>query len=475
MLAGIVCGDGSRRALDYALRRLAPAHFTDPVAAKLFELAEVFLDGVGGVLTRPVLTDMLHDKPPGTALLYQEYFDSLIAAYPADLPAWKHSVNQLRVLAEERQTGEALSQSMTILTTGAMEGKRTLKGAADARSWAISRFAEIERELRMADAPEGDMRTESADMVNEYERRRTERSAGRQPGVSTGIPPLDMVLGGGYQPGELVLIAGFTSAGKTSLAVQTAWHACVEQGKNVVIFTTETLRPQVRIKVLARHSLHPKFGRSQGLNSRDIRAGTLTPEDDAVLRSVIEDFGSGQYGRMHIAQVPRGATISTLEGRLARITRLWHADLVIIDYLQLLKSDAPRRELREGLVGIVQDAKQLAATYRDGQGVPVISPWQMNREGWKKAQEKGFYELSDLAETNEAGATADVVLSALEPKEDNSAGRHVLVKLGVPKNRDGERRAGSDQAIPLIADYACSRFEAEVTERAAVESLLGSV
>lgn len=442
--------------LAQAQRHLAPSHFTDSVQAALFAMCERYADQTRGVLPRAALADILRDKAPGTVLKYEEYYDLLTAASPSDDEfAW--SVRQLRELAAERMTGEKLARAYKILTQGDTEGegrgRRELRGHADARAYLLAGLADIERELAAESAPEGDMRAEAADIKADYVRRLQQRSAGTS--VSTGIPALDLMLGGGTQRGELGFVAAYTSAGKSKLCAQFAHHAVTAQGKNVVIFTSETLRSQVRFSILARHSREEKFGISGGINTRDMKSGTLP--DPKAFRRVLHDFtDTAGHGRCYIAQVPRGATVATLEARLARLGRDWTADLVIVDYLALLRSELRSRDLRESLVDIIKEAKQVAATYADGLGVPLWSPWQVRRDARDEASKRGYYTLNDLSETAEASNTADVVISLLEPDTDDSRGRSVPLKLGVLKNRDGER---GGEPIQLTADYATAYFD----------------
>src|SRR6516164_3655874 len=84
-----------------------------------------------------------------------------------------------------------------------------------------------------------------------------------------------------------------TAAGKTSLAVDWIWRACVQQGKNVVVFTSETNRLQVRTKIIARHSRHLYAGDSrlpEGLNTKDLRGGNLPDDKTEFLRYTVNHF-----------------------------------------------------------------------------------------------------------------------------------------------------------------------------------------
>lgn len=437
--------------LSAAQRYLQPSHFTDTVQAALFQMLERYADQAGGVLPRAALADIFRAAAPGTLLKYEEYYDLLTAARPGD-DEFRWSVDQLRELAAERMTGQALADSYEILTKGRLDGKKELRGHADARGYLLAQLAVIERELADGSAPEGDMRAEGREIKDDYVRREAQRAAGAF--VSTGIGRLDFMLGGGTQRGELGIIAGYTSAGKSKWCASFAHDAVVRQGKNVVIFTSETLRSQVRFSILARHSREPQFGLESGINTRDMKSGTL--RDKSAFARVLHDFaGSESYGRCYIAQVPHGATIGMLEARLARLARDWTADLVIIDYLALLHAETRHRELRESLVEIIKAAGEMAITYQDGLGVPVWSPWQVRREARDVASKRGYYTLNDLSETAEASNRAHIILGLLEPDTDDSRGRNVSVKLGMPKNRDGER---GGEPIELRVDYATAYF-----------------
>jgi archaellum biogenesis ATPase FlaH len=457
---GTILGHQDREALDYALRWLQPEHFTDTVQANIWVMCERYLDQAGHVLTRQALEDILRSQPPGTSLMYLEMFDALVT-WKADLSAagvaaFQWSVQQLRELAAERMTGEALTRSMEILRRGWSEGRQSWSGHDDARRWLVTRFSEIERQLRYAEVPEGDMRTETASMLSAYGRRKAMAARGETWNVATGIPELDKLLGGGLERGELDFIAAYTSVGKTSMCVHLAWNAAVMQGLNVVYFTSETLREQIRVKVLARHSRLEKFGLKHGLNSKDIKAGQLPPEGERVLAAVVDDF-SHIAGRLFIAQIPKGATASVVDASLERITRDWEADLVILDSINLLHPEQSRRAGWEEHSATIKACKELAATYHEGRGVPLISPWQISEQGQRAARERGYYLVGDLAESPEAKTSADVALSLMSPA-DFGGGRNVVLEMSVLKNRDGESKLGSSSPIKLRTDYATSYF-----------------
>lgn len=409
----------------------------------------------GAVLPEKYLDDQLRDRAdPGQVLLYLETYQ-LYAETTVDDGEFAWSVQQLRELAADKATGEAISEAMEILRSGKAVGQETLKGHGDARQYVLEAFQNIDRELTMQDAPEGDMREEGADMLADYAERKRQMSQGTSGGIMFGIEELDRKVGG-MQNGELVLAAGYSSDGKTTLCVQAAWSAAVEQGKNVVFLTTETLRPQVRRKLIARHSKHPMFEIPEGLNTRDLKAGTLSETEEAKLQEIVRDLTKNPaYGTLYIAQVPRSASIASIEQRLNRIQRGFEIDLVVMDYLALLHSDRRRQTTREELAGIMKEAKLLAVNFNDGSGVPFLSPWQVSRAARESAESLGMYTSASLSETAEATNSADVIVSLLAPTDNTD--RRADITMQVLKNRDGETANG----IIVEVDYATSWFRSK--------------
>lgn len=460
VLSAVLYGGGSLRALDYARTRLAPEHFTDTVQRALFLILQNYADQARGILPRKTLDDVLRDQAPGRVLQFQEYYDLLAATEP-ELHEFTHSVAELRNLAAERATGEALAQGMEILRSGVHsdDGRDFLKGHADARVHVMASFAAAESLHGTAESPEGDARTEAAEVLARYARAKELRSRKQSPGIAFGIPELDRKIPAGAMPGSLSIVLGWTSAGKTSYCVSWAHHVSVMQGRDVVYFTTETLRPQVVAKLLARHSRLPQFGLPQGLNSSAIQAATLSDAEEQAFQAVLGDFsGNTGYGRCWVVQCPRAATVGTFESRLAAIGRNFTPGLVVMDYAQLLAPERSRYDSKnhENLAGVVKDLKQVAATFADGSGVPVVTPWQVSREGYRSKKTTGAYDLLDVAETKEAADTADLVIALIDPATDDTRGRAVPITASVIKNRDGERNFSAD----LTADFATSYFGA---------------
>jgi replicative DNA helicase len=443
-----------RDLLDAALLRLQPEHFPDQTLSAIFRMLDQYHTVTGAVLTPTAVDDLLrrYGADAGRVALYRETMDFL-AGQSVEDATFRWSVDQLRELAADRETNKALTEGMQILLRGAEDHRgNEIRGHTDARAHVLSRFADIDRGLNMQDAPEGDMRVEADDMLADYTAREAARTGARGMGIRFGIPPLDAKLSG-LQPGEMCLIVGWTGDGKTSLCVQLAWHACVVQSRNVVILTTETIRQQVRRRLIARHSCLEHFQINGGLNSRDLRNGTLSAPLRTKLGEVLTDFTANPgYGHCYIVQVPRAATVSYCESKLARLRQNFPVDLVIMDYLALLRPDRKRNSYREELNDCLKEAKQLATTFADGTGVPFVSPWQVNRASREQANTPTGYTAASLSESSEAANSSDIIVGLLAPMDNEE--RVAPVRMQILKNRDGERAS----TIPLKVDYATSRF-----------------
>ena len=447
---------GRRDLLEKASRQLTPEHFPERVQSRLFAMMLRYSDYTSGaVLPAKYLDDQIRDKvDPAQVALFTESYE-MYAEMEVEDGEFAWSVQQLRELAAEKATGEALTETMEILRQGKLVGQETLRGHEDARGFLLEALQGIDRDLTLQDAPEGDMRTEGSEMLADYAERRAQHERGTSGGILFGIEELDRKVGG-LQNGELILAAGYSSDGKTTLCTQTAWSTAVEQGKNVVFLTTETLRPQVRRKLLARHSKLPIFGMPDGLNTRDLKAGTLPEDMIPRLQEVVDDLTKNPaYGKLYVAQVPRSATIASIEQRLHRIQRQFHIDLVVMDYLALLNSDRRRQTTREELAAIMKESKLLAVGFDDSRGVPFMSPWQVSRKAREEAANLGQYTSASLSETAEATNSADVIISLLAP-EDNT-NRYTDLTMQVLKNRDGETANG----ILVEVDYATSWFRSK--------------
>ncbi|MER6441274.1 replicative DNA helicase [Streptomyces sp. NPDC001185] len=245
------------------------------------------------------------------------------------------------------------------------------------------------------------------------------RDDGEITGVPTGFTDLDS-LTKGWQPGQLVVLAGRPAMGKSTVALDFARAAAIQHARSVAVFSLEMSEDEIGMRVLsaeARVGLH------------HLRGGTVTDDDWARIGRRLPDIGEA---RLHIDDSP-GLTLTDIRTRSRRIAARDGLDMIVIDYLQLITPVSRRGSSRqEEVAGISRSLKLLAKELR----VPVIALSQLNR-GSEMRQDKRPM-VSDLRESGAIENDADVVVllhreDAYE-KESPRAGEAELI---VGKHRNG--------------------------------------
>lgn len=457
LLAGIL--PNRRDLLLLAQQHLEDEHFSDETLGKIWKLLGRYYDVAGDVLPKQTLTDLLSRQGVDEAkqLLFEETFEELCERQVADHEV-RYAIDGLKDLRARHRTGVAITSAFEILErelTG--PNGEVLKGHEDARSFLYAELGQIDRLNHQESAPEGDARLDADEVAKKY----ADRKAGKTTsGVYSGIDQLDQATGG-FANGELILVAAYTNQGKTQFVTQAAWHAAVMQGKNVFLGTSETVRDQVWRRMVARHTRLPMFNRKDGIDSQRIKDGTLSDEDEKVFLEALHDLKTNpSYGKIYIAQVPRGATLGFLEARMKRQGEQWDIQWAGFDYLPLLKPDRPRQSAQHELNDLVKDAKVMATSFYDGRGVPFISPWQMSQSKYSYAKQVGSYELASLADTSEAEKSADQIISLLRNEETP---KELLMQL--LKVRDGD----IPQPFKVSVDFRNAFLGAEASALSALD------
>ena len=424
---------GRQDLLSHAMLHVSEEHFTSEVTRGLWQMLTRYWEIAGGILPLETLSDLMDRGgwDASKSLLFEETYKS-VSQSPVKDHEYRYAIDSLKDRRAQQLTGEAITTTFEILERGSEVGRDYLKGHQEARTYAYQRFAEIDKLDNREIAPEGDIRNEANEIMAEYQ---TQKEGKAHAGVMCGIHSIDSHTGG-FQRGELVLVAAYAGGGKTQFCCQTAWHAAVGQGENVFFATSETVRPTVRRRIVARHSRLPQFGLPNGLDSTKIKKGTLSKDEEKILQEVVEDLSTNPaYGKIYIAQIPRGATLPYVEARANRQAAEWDVGLIVMDYLALFKSESNRATEREAFNEILRSAKVYAASFAEGRGVPFISPWQIRREAYNEASRHGLYSLNSLADTAEAERSSDQILSLYQSESDLDRRSTSLQFL---KMRDGE-------------------------------------
>jgi replicative DNA helicase len=210
-------------------------------------------------------------------------------------------------------------------------------------------------------------------------------------GVPTGFADLDRMTSG-LQPGDLVIVAGRPSMGKTSLAINMAEHVALEAGLPVGVFSMEMGASQLVMRML---------GSVGKLDQHKVRTGKLADED---WRRLTDAVGRLNEAPIHIDET---AALNALELR-ARARRLHRQygklGLIVIDYIQLMSASSQGENRATEISEISRSLKALAKELN----VPVIALSQLNRSLEQRPNKRPV--MSDLRESGAIEQDADVIL-----------------------------------------------------------------
>ena len=400
VLAGIL-PDLTARMEKAQIRLIDKFNFENQAFRELWELLDVYYDDHMAIMPEWYLKDraLQSGMDPAKVLSLVELYKFL-----SSVKVNEHEFDAaLQILKDDeltRKTAEALVTAREILQGEYYDDRsdKILRGQDHARAYLSESLQHMEA-AGVEAAPEGDIRDDMEKLWAAYIGK--EANPHQAAGIKYGIHELDECTGG-VRPGELVLVAGFTGEGKSHLVASLAWNA-MRNGKNVVMFTTETTREEMEVRVLARHSRLPKFKCPGGIDSHEILSGTLSQEHKRIFRETIEDFKALDAGKLIMVQMPANGSVDYVHAKANQYNRSTQVDLIVIDSINLLRASRRYESKREMLEDILQDFKRFASSFDGGRGVAVVSPWQMSRTAWKEAVEAGgTYTLASLADTSEA-------------------------------------------------------------------------
>ncbi len=197
-------------------------------------------------------------------------------------------------------------------------------------------------------------------------------------GLATGYDKLDL-LTGGFQPSDLLIVAGRPSMGKTSFVLNVAQHAAIEEKKSVAIFSLEMSKEQLVQRLLTAEAR---------IDAHKLRTGNLKDSDWPLLTQAAGQLAEAP---IYIDDTP---AISVLEMRAKsrRLQAQKGLDLIIIDYLQLARAVSRADNRQQEISEISRGMKALAKELQ----VPVVALSQLSRALETRTDKRPM--LSDLRE-----------------------------------------------------------------------------
>lgn len=288
------------------------------------------------------------------------------------------------------------------------------------------------------------------------------KTDGNVTGVTTGLRDLDKKLGG-LQQSDLLILAARPAMGKTSLAVNIAYNAANahaksggQEGGSVGVISLEMSADQLATRLLSSLS---------GIPSEKMRTGSFNTED---FHRMVDVSRWLSQIPLHIDDTP-AQTITAVRNRARRMKRKHGLDMLIVDYLQLLRGTGSKQS-ENRVLEVSEITRGLKAIAKELQ-IPVVALSQLSR-GVESREDKRPM-LSDLRESGSIEQDADVVmfiyrdeyyLQAQEP-DQGDATKHAEWQDKMEKARSiaqviiAKQRHGSVGSVDLRFDGQFTRFE----------------
>ncbi|SER59207.1 replicative DNA helicase [Nitrosomonas sp. Nm51] len=310
------------------------------------------------------------------------------------------------------------------------------RSAVDLLDEAESRVFEIAEEGARSNQGFVDIQPLLKEVVERIELLYSRDSPNDVTGVASGFQDLDQKTSG-FQSGDLIIIAGRPSMGKTAFSLNIAEHVALELEKPVAVFSMEMGGAQLAMRLLG------SVGR---LDQHKVRTGRLDDDDWPKLTHAL---GKLSDAPIHIDE---SAALSALEVR-ARARRLYRQygelGLIVVDYLQLMTSNSPGENRATEISEISRALKSLAKELK----VPVIALSQLNRSLEQRPNKRPV--MSDLRESGAIEQDADVILFIYRDEVYNPETQD----KGVAEIIIGKQRNGPIGKVNLTFLGEYTRFE----------------
>lgn len=231
-----------------------------------------------------------------------------------------------------------------------------------------------------------------SEVVNESIKQIEKNYSNSEPitGVATGFADFDRITSG-LQGSDLIILAGRPSMGKTSLALSIARHVGMVNGGTCAVFSLEMAKQQIVMRLLCSEAR---------VSNSKVRSGQLADNDFPRLVDAASELSKAN---IFIDDTP---AISVLEMRAKsrRLHKEHQLDLIIVDYLQLMRSQARRHERREQEISEISASLKALAKELN---VPVIALSQLNRGVEARTDKRPM--MSDLRESGAIEQDADII------------------------------------------------------------------
>lgn len=244
------------------------------------------------------------------------------------------------------------------------------------------------------------------------------QSGGDITGISTGYTEFDK-LTAGLQPGDLIIIAGRPSMGKTTLAINIAENAAIGSKVPTAIFSMEMPAQQLAFRMIS------SLGR---VDQTHLRTGKFPDEDWSRINTAVQLMSDAP---IFIDDSP-GLSPTEIRARSRRLKREHGLGLIVLDYLQLMQVHGNKENRATEISEISRSLKGLAKELE----VPIIALSQLNRSVEQRTDKRPV--MSDLRESGAIEQDADLIVFIYREEVYNSeTPRKGIADISIAKQRNG--------------------------------------
>jgi len=361
--------------------------FFDPIHVKIYEAIDKLI--AKGLLANPITLKNYFDSDEGLKELGGHEYLIKITKFSTST---KQAIDYANIVQEMHVRRELIKISESVLNEASSKSEVNASGEEMIQNAEKSLFDLAER----GNFNQSFMKFETALKQTIDMAKSAYQNEEGIVGVPTGLTDLDAKLGGLHKQ-DLLIIAGRPSMGKTALATNIAYHAAKNIEKkgiksSVAFFSLEMSSEQLATRILSEQSR---------IRSNDIRRGKVS---EIEFEKFIETSKNIFELPLYIDETP-AITIAAISNRSRRIKRLFGLELIVVDYIQLMRSSGKSQYNRvQEISEITQGLKALAKEL----DLPVLALSQLSRAVEQRDNKKP--QLADLRESGSIEQDADVVM-----------------------------------------------------------------
>lgn len=372
---------------------------------------------------KPVDAVILRDELHKRGLLDEVGGAAYLAQILSTVPSAAHGLHYAQIVREKHLLRQLIAASNQMLRD-AYEPHEKAELVIDRAEKRIFEIAE--RKVSGQVSRLGDVAMEVYEMLEDRGRRGTE----------SGFIDLDEILNG-LQDGEMIIIAGRPSMGKTAIAMNMIEHISANLMLPTVVFSLEMGKHQLAQRMICSRA---------GIDAQKVRRGMLNPAEYHKLAATVNEMGKAPI----FVDDSAGLTVLELRAKARRLKLQHNIRCIMIDYLQLMDNPGPesrQQQITEISRGIKAVAREL--------GVPVLACSQLNRASENRDGHRP--RMSDLRESGSIEQDADVVL-LLHREDYYHAGEEGYEKTHLAEVIIAKQRNGPTGTVKLHFDEGLTTF-----------------